>query len=255
MKVAISTENLNDCCETESALNSLCELGTDTAEVYLKTFYEYRPEFAKSIAPNICGVYVPFVRGFSLNFEGNMFSSSRRVRGDGLYWFDQILRSAKILRSDNYIFRGTCVDETNIDCISRAVRETYDFCASYGVNILLENSHYGIYSKPETFSKLRQRVHSLWGVLNMAESRTAGYPIGMYLAHMSGAIAAVRISDVDKSGKICLPGEGCLNFKDILHRLYDGGFEGSLIIDTVKGADKDRLKHCVENVKELIYIL
>ena len=106
MQVGISTASLFPRVATEDALDAIISLGADCAEVFFSTFYEYRPEFSKSVAGRLNGFAVNSVHVNGLNFEGNFFNPSRRVRGDGMYWLDQLLRSAQLLGCKNYTFHG-----------------------------------------------------------------------------------------------------------------------------------------------------
>ncbi len=170
MKIGISTASLTR-LETEDALNLLKEVGAETSEVYLKTFYEYRPEFAKKYAERTAGVEVNFIRVNSQNFEPQLFSKSRRVRGDGFYWLDQILRSAQLFGAKNYVFQ--CLAKT--DDSAERLREIADFCARYGVNLCVE--HAGC---PQLASGIvLKQIHA-------------------YLQDMQGTIVAVRVSKADK---------------------------------------------------------
>lgn len=170
MKIGISTASLTR-LETEDALSLLKEVGAETCEVYLKTFYEYRPEFAKKFAERAAGVEVNFIRVNSQNFEPQLFSSSRRVRGDGFYWLDQVLRSAQLFGAKNYVFQ--CLAKT--DDSAERLRGIADFCARYGVNLCIE--HVGC---PQlSGGVVLKQIHA-------------------YLRDMQGTIAAVRVSKVDK---------------------------------------------------------
>ena len=170
MKIGISTISLNS-LETEDALSLLKEVGAETAEVYLKTFYEYRPEFAKKFADRAAGVEVNYIRVNSQNFEPQLFSPSRRVRGDGFYWLDQVLRSAQLFGAKNYVFQ--CLATT--DDSAERLREIADFCARYGINLCVE--HVG--SPQLSGGLVLNRIHA-------------------YLQDMQGTVAAVRVSKADK---------------------------------------------------------
>ena len=86
MKIGISTATLFPEKHTEEAARVIKSLGAEVAEVFFSTFYEYRPEFSKALAPEIAGLKVNSVHAMPLNFEGNFFNPTRRVRGDGFYW-------------------------------------------------------------------------------------------------------------------------------------------------------------------------
>ena len=58
MITGISTSSLFLRMPTEDAAVTVKELGAQTAEVFYQTFYEYRPEFSKMLAPKIDGLNV-----------------------------------------------------------------------------------------------------------------------------------------------------------------------------------------------------
>ena len=55
MKIGISTAALFPEKHTEDAARIIKSLGAEVAEVFFSTFYEYRPEFSKELAPQIAG--------------------------------------------------------------------------------------------------------------------------------------------------------------------------------------------------------
>ena len=56
MKIGISTASLFPEKHTEEAARIIKSLGAEVAEVFFSTFYEYRPEFSKALAPEIEGL-------------------------------------------------------------------------------------------------------------------------------------------------------------------------------------------------------
>ena len=255
MKIGISTASLIR-FETEDALNLLKEVGAETAEVYLKTFYEYRPEFAKKYAERAAGVEVNSIHVNPYNFEPQLFSKSRRVRGDGFYWLDQILRSAQLFGAKNYTFHGFVRkdgDEDDFDFIAERLREVADFCARYGVNLCLENVRWSTYNRPSVFKELKARCPQLSGVFDIKQARKSGEPYQKYIKDMEGAISAVHISDADKNGKTCLPGQGFCDFKKVFSQLKAAGFDGAVLIETPNFKEVEELKKSVEFLKEIVY--
>ncbi len=184
MKTAISTAGFG--CETEDAAKTIKSLGEKNAEIFLKTFYEYRPEFSKRLAPEISGLNVISVRTFAPNFEYQLFSPSRRVRGDGFYWLDQLMRSMQLLGATRYVFQGAPFGgEFNPDQTAATLREIAAFCSRYGVNVCLEND--GV-SAPRLYGLLRERCPEISFCLSLPKVRLSGYPFGMFAAELGQAV-------------------------------------------------------------------
>ena len=234
MKTGISTASFFLREECEQAIKSIKALGAECAEVFLGTYYEYRPEFAKAHAGEFAGIDICACHSLSTNFEPQLFSPSRRVRGDAYYWLDQLMRSAQILGARKYTFHGYTgfgAGGADIAALSEHMCEVAEFCSRYGVELCLENVAWGAYNRPGVFGEFKSRCPSLSGVLDLKQARRSGYPYGMYIADMAGSISHVHLSDVDENGKMCLPGKGVYDFAEIFSRLADAGFNGEAIIE------------------------
>ncbi|MCM1546658.1 MAG: sugar phosphate isomerase/epimerase [Clostridiales bacterium] len=256
MKIGISTAALFPEKHTEEAARIIKSLGAEVAEVFFSTFYEYRPEFAKALAPEIAGLKVNSVHAVPLNFEGNLFNSTRRVRGDGFYWLDQLARSSQLLKCENYTFHGFMRAGNSADdmrFIGERIAEAHAFTAGYGVNLCLENTAYYAFNRPSFFKEVRAYCPDLYGVFDLKQARRSGYPYQMYIAEMAGAIAYVHISDIDENGKTCLPGKGVYDYAEIFKRLKGAGFDGNVIIEPYRGdyGDVSELKESVDFLKEI----
>ena len=106
MNTGISTASLFLRQETDEAVSTIKQLGADCAEVFFCTFYEYRPEFSKALSEGIKGFEISSVHVNTRHIDNALFSRSRRIRGDGFYWLDQVMRSAQLLGCKAYTFHG-----------------------------------------------------------------------------------------------------------------------------------------------------
>lgn len=258
MKIGISTASFFPREECERAIEIIKQLGADCAEVFLGTFYEYRPEFIKANKEKFGGIEISSVHSSSINFEPQLFSSARRVRGDGLYWLDQFMRSALALGAKKYSFHGyisRSVNNVNFDKIATYLRDICEFCVHYGVDVCLENVSWCTYNRPGLFREFKSRCPQLAAVLDIKQARRSGYPVNMYIEDMAGAISHVHLSDVTASGKMCLPGKGIYNFEEIFKRLQGTGFDGHAVIEVYGDdySDYSEIKQSLEYLKEIAY--
>lgn len=257
MKIGVSTASLFPEKHTEEAARIIKSLKIQTIEVFLSTFYEYRPEFSKALAPDLKGTEVNSVHCMPLNFEPNLFNITRRVRGDGFYWLDQVARSAQLLNCRNYTFHGFARvgggGKDDMKFIGERIAEAYSFLQRYGVNLCIENTAHYSFNRPDFFRELKNCCPSLYGVFDIKQARRSGYPYQTYLEAMKGAIAYVHISDVDENGKTCLPGKGVYDFKEIFKRLKDGGFDGNILIENYRSdyGEFEELKNSVDFLREI----
>lgn len=257
MKFGLSTACFYGRRETEETFEILKPLGADCVEIMMQTFYEYRPEFAKKYADRLSGVEVHSVHPFSTSFEPFLFCHTRRQRGDGFYWLDQIMRSAQLLGAKNYSFHGLArngdVEKDDFGFLGERISEAYEFCLRYGVKLCLENVSWGLYNRPGVFKELNARCPQLSGVFDIKQARRSCYPWQTYVKEMGERISHVHISDVDESGRMCLPGRGVYDFKEIFKVLKDCGFDGNVIIEVYSGnyGDEEELKTSLEYLKEI----
>ena len=260
MKIGISTASLFPEKHTEEAVRIIKSLGVNVAEVFFSTFYEYRPEFSKALAPELDDLEINAVHAMPLNFEPNLFNTTRRVRGDGFYWLDQLCRSAQLLGCKNYTFHGfvrTKKGDDDIGFIGERIAEAHAFCARYGVNLCLENTAHYAYNRPDFLRAVRQYSRDLYGVLDLKQARRSGHTYNEYIEDMSGAIAYVHLSDVDEKGKMCLPGKGVYDFTEIFKRLKGAGFDGIAVIENYRKdyGNFEELKQSVDYLDEINYKL
>lgn len=259
MKIGISTASLFPERHTEDALRTIKSLGVSVAEVFLSTFYEYRPEFSKSLKGELDGLKVNSVHTMPLNFEPNLFNATRRVRGDGFYWLDQVCRSAQLLGAENYTFHGFVrtggadARADDIGFIGERIAEAHAFCGNYGVHLCIENTAHYAYNRPGFFRAVREYARDLYGVFDLKQARRSGYPYQAYIEDMSGAIAYAHLSDIDKNGKMCLPGKGVYDFAEIFKRLKGAGFDGVAVVENYRPdyGNADELKESVLYLQEL----
>lgn len=260
MKVGISTASLFPEKHTEEGARMVKSLGAEVAEVFFSTFYEYRPEFSKALAPTIEGLEINSVHCMPLNFEPNLFNSTRRVRGDGFYWLDQVARSAQLLGCRNYTFHGFVRagnGQDDLRFIGERIAEAHSFLARYGVNLCLENTAHYCYNRPGFFREIKAYCPDLYGVFDIKQAKRSGYPYQMYIKELAGALAYVHISDVDERGATCLPGVGTSDFAEIFKQLKDAGFDGNILIENYRSdyGDFGELKRSLEYLNEIVYKL
>lgn len=257
MKTGISTASLYLRKETEDAVSLIKEFGADCLEIFYETFYEYRPEFSKALKERTDGIEVNSVHVKTYHIDNMLFSRSRRIRGDGYYWLDQVMRSCQLLDCKAYSFHGKADKDADIDGIADYLRTAVEFCAGYGVKLCLENVAWCMYHKPKIFSELKKRIPELLGVFDIKQARRSGYPYKDYIEDMKGSISHVHLSDVDLNNEICLPGRGTTDFTEVLKRLKGAGFDGNVLIEVYPEnySDVSELKTSLDYLNEIVYKL
>ena len=235
MKIGISTASLFMRLYNEDAVALINEWGAETAEVFLTSFCEYEPRFARTLLKKKGDLFVNSVHILNTQFEPQLFSAHPRVKADAYAWLNKVMESACILGAKNYTFHGLARLKASFkeDLLKagKNLAEISAFCGERGVTLCLENVEWALYNRAGLFQKLKQYCPELKGVLDIKQAKISGYAYEEYLSDMGESLAYVHASDFDESGKKCLPGRGVFDFDELFKRLHGSGFDGAVIIE------------------------
>ena len=263
MRTGVSTASLFNRQPNEESLPYLDKLGVKTAEVFLTSFSEYGKEFGSLLAKCKGQVRVHSVHDLNTQFEPQLFNSNARTKKDAYYWLGQVMSAGQELGATHYTFHGIArvkratrsgVND-DFTAMQKCFAEIYEFCDCYGIKLCLENVEWASYNRVGVFSKIKEAVPTLGGVLDIKQARISEHPYEKYLAEMGEKLAYVHLSDIDEKGKLCLPGKGIFDFDLLLKRLNDTGFDGALLIEAYSGdyQKEEELKTACDFLKEKIY--
>ena len=235
MKIGISTASLFMRLYNEDAVALISEWGAQTSEVFLTSFCEYEPKFAKTLAQKKGKLNVNSVHVLNTQFEPQLFSRHPRVSADAYAWLDKVMESAHVLGAKYYTFHGLArlkkSFKENLPWAGKKLQDISGFCKKKGVSLCLENVEWALYSRAGIFQEVKKYCPDLKGVLDIKQAKISGYPYEEYLADMGENLAYVHASDFDEMGNKCLPGQGCFDFDTLFKRLYGSGFDGAVIIE------------------------
>lgn len=263
MKVGISTASLFLRKNNEQALPLFEKFGVKNAEVFLTTYSEYGQEFANRLKALQTNVQVNSVHVLNTQFEPQLFAAHPLVKKDAYFWLDKTLQSARVLGAPFYTFHGTARVKKasrsgkydDFERMGKGFQELTAYCEKQGVVLALENVEWATYNRVGVFSRLKQSVPTLKGVLDIKQARISGEAYEKYLTEMGQDLVYVHISDIDENGKMCLPMQGTFDFDCLVKRLQDVDFHGALIIEAYAGdyQREEELQIAYENISELLY--
>lgn len=255
MKIGISTASLFLRLNNEDALPLLNEWGVDTAEVFLTSFSEYDPSFARTLNAAKGGLNVHSVHVLNTQFEPQLYAKHARVREDAYFWLKRAMESARILGAKHYTFHGIArLKRTFREDFLRTGEETqkiFAFCNEYGVRLCYENVEWAFFNRPAVFYELKRACPALGGVLDLKQARLSGYDYKEYLAAMGSSLTHVHASDFNGE-KMILPGFGQFDFDELFKRLRGEGFDGAVLVENYADDYTDflQLKTSYEFLKE-----
>ncbi len=244
MEIGVYTATLFGREYNENALKILDDIDARVCEIFLETFCEYKTEYAELLLKNLGNLKVHSVHTLNTHFEPQLFSTNERALGDAMAIFEDVLKSAQILGATNYTMHGLIHIKkgSRFEDYARyanAFNDMISLCEKYGVELCIENVEWAIYGKVGFFDKVKKLSPKLKTCLDIKQARISGYDYRDYLSEMGDSIKTVHLSDVDENGKICLPGRGTFDFRELFARLRDVGFCGNMLIEVYKDSFSD----------------
>ena len=263
MQVGISTASLFNRKPTEDALKFLAQNKVPCVEVFLESYCEYTVEFGKILADVKGDIDVHSVHVLTTQFEPQLYSINQRAQNDSFKLLDMAMSSAEQFGAKHYTFHGGARFKKtpftiNYDRVGEITQRVIDCAQKYGITLAYENVHWGYYNYIGFFKEIKKRTKGLKATLDIKQARQSGISYAEFIDEMKEDIVTVHLSDIDQNGKMCLPGKGTTDFKDLFLRLNDVGFNGAMIIEAY-ASDYDKLEQllecrdCLENQASKIF--
>ena len=236
MQIGISTATLFGRKQTEGALEFFAQNKIQCAEVFLESFCEYNEEFGKLLNSVRGDVNVHSVHTLTTQFEPQLYSLNERAQTDSFKLLENTMSSAKQFGAKYYTFHGGArfkktPFKINYERVGSITQKIIDVADKYGVTLAYENVHWGYYNYIGFFDEIRKRTRGLKGTLDIKQARQSGIDYAEYIKEMNSDVVTVHLSDVNENGKMCLPGKGITDFKDLFSRLNGVGFNGAMLIE------------------------
>lgn len=235
MQMSVSTASFFPRYMTEDAVDAIARLGAGAAEIFLCSFSEYDPAFARIVNEHLAENHVQAVSVHTLNsqFEPQLFSRSSRQREDARKVFRKVLQAGKVMGASLYVFHGPAniKNAQHIRCDYPWLGEhTDDLCrmaADEGIRLTWENVFWAYYREPSFGPRVQENMReTLYYTLDVKQALLSGHDVFAYLEAMGDRLANVHICDIDENRSHVLPGRGIFDwerFADILHKKrYDG---------------------------------
>ena len=258
MQVGVSTATFFGKEVTEDTLGLIKGMGVDVCEVFLTTFSEYTPQFSHLLKSRLDGLSVHSIHTLTNQFEPQLTNRVKRTRDDALDIFRQVLASASNLGAKYYTFHGGAIlkvsqKNINFSYLGAQMNELCNIAGEYGVELCQENVHWAVYQKPGFMSNILRYAPNLKSCLDIKQAMQSGYDYRDYLAEMSTTLKTVHICDYDSDGLKPI-GEGSFDFRELVSRLRDVGYDGPMIVELYSGDYKDyeQVKRSVEYINNII---
>lgn len=254
-KLGISTASLFTRYYTEDALPIVRQMGAETAEVFMGTFREYKPDFGRQFAANKGDLPIHSIHTLNQHFEPELFNISPRTREDAEEWLRLALGNGQMMGARFYTFHGSARLKRKpyvIDwpTFGPKVRRVNEICHEYGITLCYENVHWTLYNYPEFITELAPYDPDIRTTLDIKQAMQAEVDAYLYLDKMGDKLATVHVIDYDDDKRLCLPGRGTFDFQRLFQRLADMGFEGAVLIEAYQN-DYNELNELQDSLQYL----
>ena len=257
MKTGISTASLFGRFYTEDALKFLSDNNVKCAEVFLESYSEYNKAFGKVLKGVKGSTEIHSVHTLTTQFEPQLYSLNERAKVDSFSLLDSAMAAAEEIGAKYYTFHGGARFKKipynlDFDKIGRETQDIIDVCKKHGVSLAYENVHWGYYNYVGFFSELKKRTEGLKGTFDIKQARLSGVDYKEYVKEMGEDLVTAHISDIDESGKMCLPTKGVTDFKEVFSLLRDVGFDGAILLEVYKN-DFSEFNELFDAFSEITY--
>lgn len=244
MQTGISTASLFVRKNTEEALQFLAQNQIPTAEVFLESYCEYKKEFGELLNTVKGDTKIHSIHTLTTQFEPQLYSLNARAMADSFELLNSTMETAKTIGAKYYTFHGPArLKKTpiviNYDRVGEITQRIIDVLKKYDLTLAYENVHWAYYNYIGFFREIKKRTTGLKGTLDIKQARQSDISVVDLIEEMNSDIVTVHLSDIDENGKMCLPGKGITDFKDLFLRLNDVGFDGALLLEVYQNDYKE----------------
>lgn len=236
MVLGLSTAAFYGRWETEESAAHMGQWGVDCAEVFLETYSEYTPSFARQVRKALGGVPCTSIHPQGTQFENGLVGRSVRQRRDARDMLCRVLDAGEALGAHVYVCHGRHTAllkplpwdmQANADLMGIMGEEA----AKRGMVIGWENVCWCQLTTPERVLEARRVLPDVHFTLDIKQAMRAGCDPIAFVRAMGSGLCNVHVCDWDASGRLCLPGEGAFDFDALFTALEEIGYVGSVIIE------------------------
>ena len=244
MDVGISTASIFNKAMVEDVPAMLAPMGCRRIEVFLNTFSEYRPDFARLLRQRIddACLTVYSVHPMSSQFEAQLFSIHPRQKADALSVYREALNAGRILGATHYVMHGSphlggTAKNLELDRLVPIFRELLDVTAEYGITLCLENVSWCFFHTPAFGAELKARLgdHRLKFVLDIKQAVRSQEDPFAFVEAVGEDLENWHLCDYayDEGGRLSLkmPGLGQCDFKALAAAMVRKGYRGPAFIE------------------------
>lgn len=228
----------------EDVIDRVCDMGFNTAEIFLNTFSELDESYIKSVADK-CekrGLNIYSVHPFTSALENYMFFSpyDRRVN-DSVFLYQKYCDAANMLGAKVINIHGDRgVGLQDIDKYCDCVAPLVELSEKNSVIMSHENVFFNSVNHADFVKDLRSKLgDKIKFTFDIKQANKGGADPYILCDAMNDSVVNFHVNDFDENNICLLPGDGNVDHKKIFKTLYSHNYKGPAIIEVYRSNFND----------------
>ncbi|MCC9293389.1 sugar phosphate isomerase/epimerase family protein [Clostridium sp. MT-14] len=245
MDIGLSSASFYPYVNTEDSITIMRNLGFKLGEIFLNSDSEYEESFGKLLLEQKLknDFVINSVHAFSSSFEPYLFDEYKRRRDDAFLKFEKVCKLAKLLGAKCYTFHGMKyrkLQEVHSSFIFDIYNKLTYAAGKQGIKLCQENVFWCLSSNTDFLYELREKCSNpIYFTLDIKQAYRAGRTPEEYIDVMGSAMENLHLNDRDDKNSCLLPGKGDVDYKKILCKLKEIGYNKVGIIEVYSDNYKD----------------
>jgi len=235
LQLGISTAAFYGRWETEDAAAQIAKLPLDCAEVFLQSDSENTAEFAQLVKEKLGGMPCTSVHPLG-GYENYMAGRPARQVRDAFAHFEQVLNAGQILGANTFVYHGRNTPllsplPWNLKWNREALEPMCALAEKYHMTIGWENVCWCQLTTPDRVLEAKEALPQVRFTLDIKQAMRAGCDPIAFVHAMGDRLCNVHVCDWTEDGRLCLPGEGCVDFDALMKALRSVGYTGPVTME------------------------
>lgn len=235
MTIGMSSAGYYGRLETEEAAARVAALGAACCEVFLEAQSEYNAAFGRLVQEKLADVPCVSVHPKGTQFENDLFGRSRRQVADALALFTGVCDAGQAMGARYYVMHGpglaTVLPPEKIYAVKERLAAMQEIAGERGMTVLWENVSWCNVRTVRDVEAVRELSPEQGFVLDIKQAMRAGQEVAAMARAMGGALRHVHVLDRAADGRLCLPGEGSVDWPGLFALLREIGYDGAVIME------------------------
>ena len=240
MSIGLSSACFYPEINTEFSIKKMKALDFNYGEIFLNTPSEYEEKFAEKLREEAeaADFRIISVHAFSSSFEPFLFDRYERRRKDLMKNFSSVCKAASIVGAKYYTFHGIRgIDSNGVDLkfICDIYNELTYRASECGILLSQENVSWCMSCSLDFLKHIKEQCrYPLCFTLDIKQAYKAGIKPVEYIQAMGKDLKNIHINDRDDKNVCLLPGNGKVDYAEILMELEQIKYNGDFIMEVYR---------------------